>query len=119
MGARVLINETWYKIGEIGSLLVSLGIQTLAEQAEVLGVPRSTAWTIRQADHKASGLSAGVINRILAAPRLPAPVRAKVIEYIEEKSSGLYGHGQTQLLRFHNGLSYRDSEGFHSPKRLS
>ena len=94
------------KIGEIGSSLISLGIQTLADQAEVLGVPRSTAWTIRQADHKASGLSAGVINRILAAPRLPAPVRAKVIEYIEEKSSGLYGHGQTQLCRFVKGLSY-------------
>src|SRR5262245_59250019 len=93
------------KIGEIGSTLIGLGVQTLAEQADVLGLPRSTAWTILQADHKASGLSAGVINRILAAPRLPVPVRAKVIEYIEEKSSGSYGHGRTQLRRFADGLS--------------
>ena len=101
-----------YKIREIGNSLISLGFDTLAEQAKVLGLSRSTAWTILQADHKASGLSAGVINRILAAPQLPSAVRVKVIEYIEEKTSGLYGHDQTQLFRFLNGLSYETARAF-------
>ena len=40
------------------------------------------------------------INRMLAAPRLPALVRARILEYIDEKTAGLYGHSNTQLRRF-------------------
>ena len=99
------------KIREIGCALLRLGIHTLDEQAKVLDLPRSTTWTILHGSHKASGLSAGVINSMLAAPQLPEPVRAKVIEYIEEKSSGVYGHGQTQLSRFLKTVSYEPANG--------
>jgi hypothetical protein len=66
----------------------------------VLGLPRSTTWTILKGNHKNSGLSAATINRILATPQLPPIVRAKIHEYIEEKIAGLYGDSKTQLRRF-------------------
>ena len=34
-------------------------------------------------------------------------VRAKVIEYVQEKASGFYGHNKTQLRRFTERLSAR------------
>ena len=64
----------------------------LDDQANALGLSRSTTWTILKGRHKASGLSADIINRMLAAPRLPPLVRAKVLEYVEEKTAGRYGH---------------------------
>src|SRR5262245_7880165 len=68
------------KIRELAEAVEAAGFLTLDEQAKVLGVPRSTAWTIRRASHKASGLSASIINRMLAAPELPLMVRAKILE---------------------------------------
>jgi hypothetical protein len=59
------------KIRELAETVEAAGFLTLDEQAEILGVPRSTAWTIRRGSHKASGLSASIINRMLAAPMLP------------------------------------------------
>ena len=56
------------KIREIGAALVAMGYRALDEQARALGLGRSTAWTILQANHKNSGLSATVIIRMLAAP---------------------------------------------------
>ena len=88
------------KIREIGEALVSSGLVTLDEQAEALGLCRSTTWTILQANHKNSGLSATVINIMLDSPRLPPAVRAKILEYVEEKIAGRYGHGLLQLSRF-------------------
>ena len=44
-----------------------------------------------QGHHKTSGLSVAIINRMLASPGLPPRVRLKIFEYIEEKSSGVYG----------------------------
>jgi hypothetical protein len=88
------------KIREIGDALIALGYLALDEQAKVLGLARSTAWTISRADHKSSGLSATVINRMLAAPQLPPLVRAIILEYIDEKVAGLYGHSKLQLRRF-------------------
>src|SRR5437016_1161250 len=95
------------KIRELGEALVSTGFVTLNEQAEALGLSRSTTWTILRARYKASGLSAPTINRMLAAPRLPPPVRAKILEYVEEKTAGLYGHSKTQRRRFIRRLSGR------------
>lgn len=88
------------KIREIGAALVAMGYLALDEQARALGLGRSTAWTILQANHKNSGLSATVIIRMLAAPKLPPLVRAIILEYVDEKVAGLYGHSKLQLRRF-------------------
>jgi hypothetical protein len=60
------------KIEELVEAVKSAGFVTLDEQAKALGLSRSTAWTIRKASHKASGLSASIISRMLAAPELAA-----------------------------------------------
>jgi predicted DNA-binding transcriptional regulator AlpA len=88
------------KIREIGHALMAQGYLALDEQAKTLGLARSTAWTILRADHKSSGLSATVINRMLAAPHLPPLVRAIILEYVDERLAGLYGHNNLQLRRF-------------------
>ena len=93
------------KVREIADALVTSGFSTLDEQAEVLALCRSTVWTLLKANHKSYCLSAAVINRMLSAPQLPALVRAKIIEYLEEKSEGFYGHKKLQLRRFTRGLS--------------
>lgn len=87
-------------IQRIGDALVAEGFVTLDEQATALGLPRSTTWTILRANHKKSGLSAAIVNRILKAPQLPGSVRAKVLQYVEEKSAGLHGHNKLQQRRF-------------------
>lgn len=93
------------KIHEIAETLVSDGFHTVDGQAEVLNVCRSTAWFLLHSHHKASGLSARVVNRILASPRLPSAVRARTLEYVEEKASGHYGHSLKQRRRFIAQLS--------------
>src|SRR5512132_1379917 len=102
------------KIRELAEAVKSAGFLTLDEQAKALGLSRSTAWTIRRASHKASGLSASIINRMLAAPDLPPLARSKILEYIEEKAAGLYGGSRTQRRKFAARLSikevYRESE---------
>ena len=84
------------KICEIGEALMSVGLVTLDAQANVLGLRRSTAWTILTAEHKGYGISAKIISRMLGSRKLPPPVRAKIIEYAEEKAAGLYGGTQTR-----------------------
>jgi hypothetical protein len=93
------------KIRELGDALAACGCITLDQQAKALGLGRSTTWTILKANHKASGLSAMIINRMLAAPQLPSLVRGKIIEYIDEKTGGLYGHNKMQIRRFTARLS--------------
>ena len=93
------------KIKEIGVALASLGYTGLDVQAKALGLSRSTTWTILHANHKSSGLSAKVINRMLAAPNLPALVRTKVLEYAEEKAAGRYGHSNVARNKFATRLS--------------
>ena len=97
------------KIRELGDALLAAGLRTLDQQAKALGLARSTTWTILKANHKASGLSADVINLMLAAPQLPPLVRAKILEYVEEKAAGLYGHGAMQRRRFAARLSLKES----------
>jgi hypothetical protein len=51
-------------------------------------------YDILKARHKNYGLSAKLINRMLASQHLPPLVRSKIIEYREEKTAGLYGGTQ-------------------------
>jgi predicted DNA-binding transcriptional regulator AlpA len=97
------------RIKELGDALVATGFLTLDQQAQALGLARSTTWTIVQANHKSSGLSAGVINRMLRAPQLPPLVRAAILTYIAEKTAGLYGHNELQVHRFAARLSDQHS----------
>src|SRR5262249_38627215 len=93
------------KISELAEAVKSAGFLTLDEQAKALGLPRSTAWTIRKASHKASGLSASIINRMLAAPELPPLARTKILECVEEKAAGIYGGSRSQRRKFAAQLS--------------
>jgi len=88
------------KIKQIGEALVAAGVSNLDDQASTLGLCRSTTWSLLKAGHKHSGLSASVVKTILTSPRLPNDVRSKVLEYVEEKISGQYGHAPQQISRF-------------------
>ncbi len=88
------------KIRELRDALLNAGLVTLDAQADALGLSRSTTWAILKANHKASGLSAAIINRMLESPRLPLAARATILEYIEEKTAGCYGASTTQQRRF-------------------
>ena len=94
------------KIRELRLALRRAGLIGLDEQAQALGLPRSTTWKILKSGHKASGLSAMVISRMLSEPRLPPVVRTKILEYVREKADGLYGHGKRELLRFSGRIRY-------------
>ena len=96
------------KIRSIGNTLIEAGLITVADQAKALGLPRSTAWTMLRSTHKASGLTAATINRMLNSPRLPLATRVKIIEYIKEKSEGLYGHSPAQLRKFNCHIAAAD-----------
>jgi len=93
-----------HKIVELKEALVREGYLTVNAQAAALGLGRSTTWTVLRANHKASGLSASVIARMLSAPQLPPSVREKILEYVQEKQAGLYGHNRRQIERFAAGL---------------
>ena len=71
----------------------------------MLGLSRSTAWTVLRATHKTSGLSAMTINRMLDTGRLPPRVRLKLLEYIAEKMSGAYGDREHRLKAFASRIS--------------
>ena len=93
------------KIKELSDALAAAGLFSLDEQAAALGLSRSTTWTILKARHKNYGLSGSVINRILQRRGLDRYVRAKLIEYVQEKALGYYGHNEIQLRRFKQRLS--------------
>jgi hypothetical protein len=88
------------KIRELWESVQTAGFLTVDDQAKALGLSRSTAWTLRKANHKASGLSVSIINRMLSAPHLPPLARAKILEYVQEKADGLYGGSESQRRRF-------------------
>ena len=88
------------KIEEIGRTLAECGFVQLEEQADALGLSRSTAWTVIRATHKTSGLCASTINRMLASDHLPLRVRLKLLEYIAVKMSGAYGDRDQRLKAF-------------------
>jgi hypothetical protein len=88
------------KIKEIRAALCEAGHVSLDEQARVLGLSRSTTWAMLQANYKSTGLTAVVINRMLRAPKLPSAVRAKLLQYADDKAHGLYGHDHRQRRAF-------------------
>jgi hypothetical protein len=88
------------KIREIRATLVAEGLFSLDEQAAALGLSRSTAWVLAKGHHKASGLTAALIKKMLASPRLPGTVRGQILEYVQEKAAGLYGHHLQLRRRF-------------------
>jgi len=90
----------WAKIREITESLRLAGFQSLDEQAEAIGLSRSTTWSILKGLHKYSGLSTTTIFRVLSHKRLPAPVRTKLLEYVEEKARGLYGDSPRRVEQF-------------------
>jgi hypothetical protein len=90
------------KIRDIGAALQAAGYTVLDRQAEVLGLARSTTWSVLRGGHKSSGLSAAIIKRILAAPQVPPAVHQKLLEYVAEKSAGHYGHCPQRRRKFLN-----------------
>ena len=88
------------KIRELRIALRDAGLIGLDDQARALGLPRSTTWKILKGDNNASGLSAMVVSRMLSEPSLPPAVRTKILEYVREKTDGLYGHGMRERLIF-------------------
>ena len=93
------------KLAEIREALVAAGYDTTAKQAAVLGVCRATAWVVLNRD-KRVGPSASVIKRILSSPNIPPAVRRKVEEYIQERISGLYGHGVSATRAFCRSVAF-------------
>ena len=87
------------KLGEFRAALIDCGFDTVAKQAAVLGLLRSTTWVVLH-DDKRAGPSASVIKRILSSPSLPRVARRKIEEYVREKSRGLYGHSQRRAQAF-------------------
>jgi len=94
-----------YKIEEIRSALEIAGARTLDQQAQLLGLSRSTTWSVLKANYKTSGLSAGIIKRILASPRLPDLARHQIVEYIQERLAGVYGHSERRRRQFASSLA--------------
>jgi hypothetical protein len=90
---------------EIGKALITTGFVSLDAQAKVLGLPRSTAWRILSAEHKGTGISARIICRMLSSEPLPPLVRAKIIEYANEKAAGVSGGTEIQHRRFTSKLA--------------
>lgn len=110
------------KLREIRDALVADGFPRLDEQAAVLGLPRSTTWTIVNGNHKASGLSVAILARMLSAARLRPRVRVKILEYIEEKSAGRYGGNKVRLQKFIDHMKCdheQDRQAAGVSKRLS
>ena len=88
------------KIRELRQALVARGFSTLSQQAMALGLSRSTAWSVLKGNHKGSGLSAATIKRMLASPQIPAAAKKILLEYIEQKCAGAYGHSQERVREF-------------------
>lgn len=103
--ATKIKSEQSCRIRELRNTLLAAGFSALDEQAKVLGLTRSTTWSILNSNHKASGLSATIVNRLWEAPQLPSLTRAKILQYVREKATGLYGHSALQQRRFVARLS--------------
>ena len=93
------------KIRELAETVEAAGFLMLDEQAKILGLPEALLGLYEGVATKLRGLSASIINRMLAAPTLPPLVRAKILEYVQEKAAGLYGGSRSQCRRFAARLS--------------
>lgn len=81
------------KIAELVEALTTAGYINLDDRADHLGLHRSTMWTIVSGRHKGSGLTKSLVDRMLASDLHPN-VRRIILEYVEERVAGLYGHGR-------------------------
>ena len=97
------------KIREIGEAVIATGFVSLDAQAKVLGLPRSAAWTILSAEHRHRDLCQDHLPDVEfgAAPPL---VRAKIMEYAEEKAAGIYGGMKRHHRRFASKLNLNDPD---------
>jgi hypothetical protein len=77
------------ELQHISEALIASGYTRLGQQAKVLGVHRSTAWTIVKTKHKMGRLSDKTTKRILASRELPPAVRSVVQKYMAERSNAL------------------------------
>ena len=98
-------DRQWAKIREITDALRVAGFESLDQQAGALGLSRSTTWSILSGQHKNSGLSTSTIARILGNKQVPALVRDKLLEYVEEKAQGLYGDSTIRIEQFKERLA--------------
>ena len=96
------------KLTGIKEALGTAGIHTLDEQARALGLNRITTWAFLRGNHK--NFSSATINRILAAPQLPSLVRAKILEYVGEKTAGTYGLSAKLQRHFITSLSAKPAK---------
>lgn len=80
------LNARKTRIQDISDALISSGFTSLDEQAQALGLHRSTVWTIRENKHKLGRLSAKTIESIIMNPGTPPRVLAAVREYVTETS---------------------------------
>jgi hypothetical protein len=71
-------------IEAIAEALKSSGYRSLDQQANALGLHRSTAWTIIRNKHKIGRLSKKTTNRILTNPETPRAVRVVIQRYLAE-----------------------------------
>ena len=85
------------KIREIGEALISTGFVSLDSQAKILGLPRSTAWTILAAEHKGTGISARI--------RVPDVEFGATPRARSRKNHGIRGGKSCRYLRW-----YKDAE---------
>ena len=93
------------RIREINEALEACRIYSLNHKAAVLGLPRSTTYTIIRAQHKSTGISAKILAQMLNSPQLPLPVRVKIEQYAREKASGFYGSTKRQQRQFLSRLA--------------
>jgi hypothetical protein len=100
------------KIEEFRAAVVQSGSLTLHQQAHALGLSRSTAWSVLRACHKNSGISASVITRMLASSHLPIAARQRLLEYVQEKIAGVYGHSDRRRRTFAANLPLKEMDDF-------
>ena len=93
------------KLNALREAVIEAGFHTLGAQSAALGLNRSTTWVVLRGQHKASGLSVRTINRMLASTDLPPSVRAVVLDYVDEKLAGVYGHKRFPLKVFSSRLA--------------
>jgi predicted DNA-binding transcriptional regulator AlpA len=99
------------KIAELREALLDAGLISLGKQAAALGLSRSTAWALLNSSHKASGLSASTIRRMLSSPTLPPKARHVIEDYVQRKSTGTYGHREHRLRMFRAQLNLKMGSG--------
>jgi hypothetical protein len=92
------------RIKDIRRTLIEAGFVSLDQQADALGLSRSTTWAVLKGSHKGSGLRAALVARMFASPRLPPETRALLVNYVNEKLQGVYGHNDLQRERFGSQL---------------